>query len=820
VTRSRRRKLQRVTGGGLALVATMNYAHSADAPAADDTGLQEVVVTAQKTSENLQTVPISVEVLSAEKLQQLDIVNLDDYVKYSPDISYQRGIGQGGNAQPGSSHIYMRGVVSGGDGNHSGPQPSVGVYFDEQPVTTIDGALDVHIYDVQRIEVLEGPQGTLYGASSESGTVRIISNKPDPSKFEAGYQLDGNLLTRDANTGYQAEGFINIPLTDWAAVRLVGWDEHDAGYISNVAGTSAQDCIQNGVRTFPSWSGAGPGPCPPPAPIGAGAISNAKYLANDYNTVDTLGGRAAAKFDLGDSWTITPQVMGQTLGTNGFFAYDPTIGYLQVSHFSPETSQDSWIQSALTAEGKFSNFDLVYSGSFLKHNIYETADYSDYSEFYDRAYGSGEIWQGNNGQPVDPEQIVYTKGYFQKWSHEVRLTTPQDLPVHGTIGAFIQRQQHDIWQQYMIPGYGFTNLLGGGNPNGFADDLSVIPGINEIWLTSEQRVDHDKAIFAQAIWDITSQLSLTGGIRHFTYNNSLEGFYGFSQNYDNLSGFSTGAATCFAPPATPSAPCQNLNNDVSGNGNVPRVNLTYRITPEIMVYATWSKGFRPGGVNRTAVPGVGPYAADFLTNWKNFQFSFLGPNSLNIIENGGNARIRGLENELEWAVTRGLNFSANFTFLDPVLTTDYCGSEGVTSCPNQVTSEYYIPNWNGPLAPAGTNLPITPKFKGNLTARYTLAPVNDWLPFGQIAAVYQSQESPSLRADWTQIMGMVPAYALFDLSAGATKGNFSLQFYVSNVADRHAELGRFTATTTTVDPQTYIVPVQPRTVGLTISQKF
>jgi outer membrane receptor protein involved in Fe transport len=372
----------------------------------------------------------------------------------------------------------------------------------------------------------------------------------------------------------------------------------------------------------------------------------------------------------------------------------------------------------------------------------------------------------------------------------------------------------------------------------------VIPGINEIWLTSEQRVDHDKAIFAQAIWDITSQLSLTGGIRHFTYNNSLEGFYGFSQNYDNLSGFSTGAATCFAPPATPSAPCQNLNNDVSGNGNVPRVNLTYRITPEIMVYATWSKGFRPGGVNRTAVPGVGPYAADFLTNyeigwktqwfnntvrwngalfqedWKNFQFSFLGPNSLNIIENGGNARIRGLENELEWAVTRGLNFSANFTFLDPVLTTDYCGSEGVTSCPNQVTSEYYIPNWNGPLAPAGTNLPITPKFKGNLTARYTLAPVNDWLPFGQIAAVYQSQESPSLRADWTQIMGMVPAYALFDLSAGATKGNFSLQFYVSNVADRHAELGRFTATTTTVDPQTYIVPVQPRTVGLTISQKF
>ena len=281
----------------------MPCAHAADATdPGGDGGLQEVVVTAQKTSENLQTVPISVEVLSAEKLQQLDIVDLDDYVKYSPSVSYARGIGQGGNAQPGSAHIYMRGVVSGGDGNHSGPQPSVGMYFDEQPVTTIDGTLDMHIYDVNRIEVLEGPQGTLYGASSESGTIRIISNQPDPTKFAAGYQLDGNMLTRDSNTGYQAEGFINIPLSDWAAVRLVAWDEHDAGFISNVAGTNAAACIQNGVRTFPSWSGeagGSPYPCPAPGVIGAGAITNTAYRANDYNTVDTLGGRAAAKFDLG-----------------------------------------------------------------------------------------------------------------------------------------------------------------------------------------------------------------------------------------------------------------------------------------------------------------------------------------------------------------------------------------------------------------------------------------------------------------------------------------------------------------------------------------
>ena len=295
---------------------------TAAGPAADGE-LQEVVVTAQKTSENLQNVPISIEVFDTQKLEQLNIVDLDDYVKYSPSVSYVRGQGQGGNGQPGSSHIYMRGVVSGGDGNHSGSQPSVGVYFDEQPVTTIDGTVDMHIYDMQRIEVLEGPQGTLYGASSESGTIRIITNKPDPTKFEAGYDVDANHIQHGGN-GWEAEGFLNIPLSPIAAIRLVGWDEHDGGYINNVAGTDANACIQNGVMTFPTWAGdaANAGgaytasglipPCPPVGKVGAGAISNASYVSGHYNTVETRGGRAAFKLDLNDDWTITPTVMGQT----------------------------------------------------------------------------------------------------------------------------------------------------------------------------------------------------------------------------------------------------------------------------------------------------------------------------------------------------------------------------------------------------------------------------------------------------------------------------------------------------------------------------
>ena len=821
------------------LLACMQAAYAADA---DEGALGEIVVTAQKRSENLQDVPISIEVLDGAKLDQLHITNLDDYVKYSPSVSYVRGQGQGGNGQPGSAHVYMRGVVSGGDGNHSGPQPSVGVYLDEQPVTTIDGTPDVHIYDIERIEVLEGPQGTLYGASSEAGTVRILTNKPDATKFSAGYDVDVNRVDH-GGTGYEVEGFVNVPLSPIAAIRLVGWDEKDAGDISNVAGTNASACIQNGIRTFPSWSGRPGSACPSTGIVGAGAISNAAYVQSDYNTVETRGGRAALKLDLPDDWTVTPTVMGQTLSTNGFFGYDPAVGDLEVTHFGPENSQDSFMQSALTVNGKISNFDLTYAGAYMKRDTHSIADYSDYSEFYDRYFGSGAFWTGNNGLPIMPQELVITKGYFEKWSHELRLSTPKDLPVKATFGGFLQRQLHDIWEQYTMPGYGFTNAYGnpalGDNPNGFANSLSIPGLVNTIWLTDQQRVDRDKALFVNASWDIDSQWSLNGGLRYFRYDNSLEGFYGYSANYSST----TGQSQCFGPPSTPYAPCTNLDKTVASSGTVPRLNLTYKIDPDHMVYTTYSKGFRPGGVNRTAEKGIGPYGQEYLTNyeigwkttwfnhhlrwngaafwedWKNFQFSFLGPSSLNIIENAGNARIKGIENELEWAVTGQFNLSTSFSFLDPRLTSDYCGTPSHT-CPNLVTSDPDGATLVGPQAPSGTNLPVTPKFKGNVVARYTFSEIGGWEPFGQASVIYQTQTSPLLRVDEAKIVGMQPAYGLIDLALGAHLDTTMVQLIVTNVVDRRAQLTRFVQTNPAVDTQAYAIPAQPRTIALKFGQKF
>src|SRR4249919_2760703 len=172
--------------------------------------LDTVTVTALKREQDLQKVPISVQAVGEQELERHDVASFQDYAKLIPSVSFGTA-GGGVFSGPGFLQVYMRGVASGGDGNHSGSQPSVGVYLDEQPITTIQGALDVNVYDVARIEALAGPQGTLYGASSQAGTLRIITNKPDPTGFKAGYSIEGSKID-GGGIGHVVQGFGNFPI--------------------------------------------------------------------------------------------------------------------------------------------------------------------------------------------------------------------------------------------------------------------------------------------------------------------------------------------------------------------------------------------------------------------------------------------------------------------------------------------------------------------------------------------------------------------------------------------------------------------------------
>ena len=302
-------------------LSTAAFASPDDQAATEDKKavLDAVTVTAQKRTENLQEVPISIQVLGTQKLAEKNVSDFKDYAKLLPSLSYTQG--EGGTSTP-----YFRGVVSGGDGNHSASSPSVGVYLDEQPVTTIGGALDVHIYDIERVEALAGLQGTLYGASSQSGTLKIITNKPSTAGFSAGYSVEVNSIT-DGGTGTVAEGFVNIPVSDNAAIRLVAWDQKDAGWIDNAYGE----------RTFPT-SGI--------------TINNGNLAEKNYNDSHTSGARAALKLDLNENWSIMPTIMFQDEKTNGSFSNDPVVGERSINRYYPERIDDKFTKLRLRLPAK------------------------------------------------------------------------------------------------------------------------------------------------------------------------------------------------------------------------------------------------------------------------------------------------------------------------------------------------------------------------------------------------------------------------------------------------------------------------------------
>jgi len=804
--------------------------------------LDTITVTAQKRTENPQKVPIMLDVLGTQKLTELNVKSFDDYVKYLPSVAYE-------DDGPSDAQIFMRGVANGSNGNHSGPLPSVGVYLDEEPITTIDGPLDLHIYDIARVESLAGPQGTLYGASSQSGTIRIITNKPDPKAFSASYSVEGDSVS-NGGIGHVVEGYVNVPFNDHTAIRVVAWDKHDAGYIDNVPGT----------RTYPTWGGSISNENCTSTPL----LECTGAARKNYNTVDTDGVRAALQFNLNDNWTITPSVITQKTSANGEFAFDPQVGDLKLTHFRPEDSTDNWTQSALTVQGKIGSFDVTYAFAHLNRSEHADSDYSDYSFWYDTVAGYGAYWYDNNGNPINPTQYIKSVDQFRKTSHELRISTPADWRLSFVGGFFWERQSHDIQQDYLINGLS--------DGSGSAPRLTVFGWPNTIWLTKQLRVDRDEALFGELSYQITDKLRITGGLREFKVDNTLEGFYGFSRYYSPSSTY--GEAQCLAKygphpakwPKFEGAPCFLFHGDIKETNNVGKLNLTYQMDPSKMVYATWSQGFRPGGDNRNF--GLGPYQSDYLDNyelgwkttwndnrlrwngaifderWKNFQFGFIPPGSagLTVIRNAPQAEIRGLETNIDWKATDNLEISGGVAFYDAKLTADYCGQVDPitdvpdTLCPAGIT----LPNGNeypdGPAAPKGTQLPTTPKIKADLVARYNFN-IGGMDAYVQGAGVHVGRRKSALEVVDSTLQGDLPAYTSVDFSAGIRKNHWAIDAYLQNAFDSRGEVSRFTECATevcavtpgspTVFPfpahptgQVYVVPIQPRTFGLRWTQDF
>ena len=828
MTRRFARRATAIMMAGSVLASAPAFAQdAADAASAGD---DEIIVTAQKREENLQNVPISIQALSTRKLDQLGISDFNEFTKQLPSVSFQ-------TSQPGSTTVYMRGVASGGDGNHSASLPSVGVYLDEQPVTTIGGTIDVHIYDIARIESLAGPQGTLYGASSQAGTIRIITNKPDSSGFAA--RADGEINTvKGGKQGGKLEAMLNFPLGENAALRIVGWAEHAAGFIDNVPAT----------RAF----------LPQPGGI---VVTNANVVDSNINEQDVIGGRAALRVDLDDNWTVTPTVLYQKLENKGSFSYDPSVGDLKTNRFYPEFRNDEFVQAALTIEGKIGDWDLTYAGAYMDRKVKGFSDYTDYAEAYDALYASygglaGYFYFENTaGAEIDPRQTIASGDHFKKLSQELRIASPQDKRLRLVAGLFYQRQSNDIFQDYLVPG--------------LAPLLSVNGRPGTLWLTKQERIDKDYAAFGEVSFDLSDKLTLTAGGRYYEYDNSLVGFFGFGRDPafvqgaagnppPNVAGSSrTGVAGCFttegltlrdaqlqgrtttlAPAVIPGTFCTNLADVKNGqlvpkrtkdNGFLYRANLTFKPVEDVLIYGTVSRGFRPGGINRRAT--VPAYAPDFINNfelgwktspvqglrlngavyfqkWKSFQYSFLGENSFTQIQNGPDADIKGIEIDMNYNAGNGFSLSAAAAYTDAKTNGILCAGATDTTPDCSASSV---------SAPKDTRLPITSKFKGSMTGRYEFDAIGGKAHM-QAGVSHQSSASSDIRVANAAIIGRLKAFTTADLAVGIEFDRINFELFADNVFDERGQLSRFVNCGQCT--RTNIVPSQPQTIGFRIGGKF
>jgi outer membrane receptor protein involved in Fe transport len=774
-----------LTGSALVSVAVMP-AQAQDAE--QGRALEEIVVTAQKRTENLQDVAVSVQVLGAMQLEQLNIKGFEDYIEFLPTVSYTSN-------GPGYGILYMRGVSSGGDGVHSGSMPSVGVYLDEQPVTTIGQVLDVHIYDIARIETLAGPQGTLFGQGSQAGTLRIITNKPVLEEFQASYDLGVDTVAH-GDIGYTAEGMVNIPLTNRTAVRLVGWHETQGGYIDNVPGSITY--AASGIT-----------------------IDNSALVKEDFNDVETTGARAALKIDLNDNWTLTPGLMYQEQDANGLWAHDPEdAGDLEVVRFFADGQEEDWLQSTLTVEGSIADrFAFVYALSHLDRNTDSVYDYSGYAEYLEDlyAYYGYDCYRYDAlGNCTDPSQFVDSNERFTRLSHEVRLQSSGEGRFQWIAGLFYQKQVHDFDLQWIIPEMN--------NPA-----ASVIENGNTVWQTYQIRTDRDEAYFGEATFDFTDTMSVTAGVRHFKYDNRLYGFNGF---IGHCIGFTVDGEFVADEDGTPQYPCFDtriLDDDTKGSGNSWKGTFNFRANDDLLLYATYSEGFRSGGVNRARVPGIPKYQPDWVINhefgwkstwqdgrlrfngaaylldWEDFQYSFLdfSLSNLTIIGNVGQARTIGAEFDASWQLTGQFNLSLAGSYNNAELEEPYWRTSADRDAGDP------------PRAPKGTEMPYVPEYQFTTIGRYEMN-------FGNFPGYLQAAVSYT-GASWNDLEVALrrrqDAYTLVNLAAGIERDTWSLDLFVNNATDERAQIDVYDPSYfSLLDSRT--ITNRPRTIGIRFGQKF
>lgn len=904
--------------------------------------LEEVIVTATKTEASTQDIPVAVSALTSEKLDQLGVSNFEDYLIQLPGVT-------AGGSGPGQNTIYIRGVASTTPNlttaGVSGLAPNVAFYLDEQPLAQPGRNLDVYAADLNRVEVLAGPQGTLFGASSQAGTVRLITNKPDFSeaygKVKAGYSTISGGATNN-----NIEAVFNLPVNDALALRGVVYRDNKGGYIDNVHGTvtaleSARfreagtvrsngepvSVARAGMQTATYIDGvpdavgyeANRIPLDPKdaasyALVNFEAADNSALVEDDFNESVYEGFRLSALANIGDDWSLLLGYASQTLETDGVFSADPTLGTdeLSIQRYTDEHMEDSFDNVSLKLEGRIGELEVVYAGSYTKRETDQMVDYTDYLytaqylpyyicdstvsypeyNYYTESFATnvpaGNCYAPNTYAPVRNEIEVTT--------HELRFTSDQDKSLRLTAGAFFSESELQERVSFRYPGFAQATFDFSSGPavlgpaargdnfaadDGYARRDAFAP--DELFRNDIMRTDDQLGVFGELTFDIDDQLSFTVGARYYDVEVDLVGsanstfgmmVWGESNAFGtNISDLYDGDGSLTfigdSKPATRltfdsgvtfdevkaqlaavdswsigrgeniSAPNAISDEEIrsfiraidapdtaSSSGTILKFTLNYKPTDNLMVYGTYSEGFRPGLLNRPggASNGAGynvpfevqtdevsnielGWKADlldgsmrfngniFFVNIDDLQTTIFDPSITNLFfsDNAADAGVTGLEVDLLWApiAIEGLTISGAVSFLDSEITK-------VVTPTNDVR--------------LGDELAFAPKFQGNLQARY------EWdLQSGLVAHV-MPHVSHSAKS-YSDIIRMnrdeIDGWTLLGVTAGITADSWSAEFFVDNLTDERAELSR-----NFVFDRQRVSYAMPRTIGMRFTKNF
>ena len=705
-----------------------------------------IIVSARKRAESIAEVPTSITAFTTETLKDYNVQSFSDYATKTPDLSFTYGGGPTGIAD--SRTISVRGITG---QNLFGTAGATGFYIDDTPVP---GSIDPRVVDLASIEVLKGPQGTLYGESSLGGNVRLITRQPDTGNSGLGYMYQAGATSGGGSPdggGNLVGNIVLVPGT--AALRFVAFANWDAGYLK---------------RSFPTDSN-GPGASDPFADV-------PRTSKGDQGQVQTLGGSAALLVHATDQLDVKLRVMFQDSYDKGFpatFAPLPQFAPLYTLDRAFDVqpwASDSWTMPTLDFKYSGSGFQIVWANSFFYRHTHDVEDSS---------YGTQQVlagpFYGVAGLPAQPYLWVGDRNHDQVAS-EARLTFD---PIHnwsGTVGVFYSNTH----TRFTIPptyAQGLTNATSFGVPAESVCGPNPCPP-NEIWTHTNPGTEEDKSIFGEVYYKFLDKWTLTLGGRQYWLNQTTDytadGFLNFGQ--------------------TASDPQQN-----SQSGFNPKVALAFQATESTMVYASASKGFRAGGAQanfpgcslpqlpvedithiksdtlwtyelgtKVQLPGVLFSAAAYDIEWSNLEQQFALPCGFYVQLNGGKAEVKGGEFEASGRLAPGLNFRLGLGYEDTDITDP--GSLGLVG-----------------VMP-GTRVSGVPAFTGSVGLVYTHSLGSETQGFASADYSYQGN-SISLLVGGSGAEATRAGFGLVNLRFGVDQGDMEYSLNVRNLFSARPNLG-------------------------------